>query len=63
MTRLPAVFAIPTREELHRALRLSFIATLFCLLWPVGALAQDLVTQAGSGSSLNIDLGTGAGLT
>ena len=63
MTRLPAVIAMPTREEFHRALRLSFIATLFCLLWPVGALAQDLVTQAGSGSAVNIDLGTGAGLT
>jgi len=63
MTLLGGVIAMPTREEFARALRLSAIATLFCLLWPVAALAQDLVTQTGSGSSLNIDLGTGAGLT
>ena len=63
MTLLGGVIAMPTREEFTRALRLSAIATLFCLLWPVAALAQDLVTQTGSGSSLNIDLGTGAGLT
>ena len=63
MTLLGGVIAMPTREELRKALRLSAIATLFCLLWPVAALAQDLVTQTGSGSALNIDLGTGAGLT
>lgn len=63
MTLLGGVIAMPTREEFNKALRLSAIATLFCLLWPVAALAQDLVTQTGSGSSLNIDLGTGAGLT
>ena len=56
-------FATPTRDELLRAARLSLIVTLFCLAWPVAALAQDLVTQSGQGSSVNIDLGTGAGLT
>ncbi len=63
MTLPGGLFAMPTREEFRRALRLSLITTLFCLIWPAAALAQDLVTQAGSGSSLNIDLGTGAGLT
>ena len=56
-------FGRPTREELIRALKLSALATLLCLAWPVAALAQDLVTQSGQGSSVNIDLGTGAGLT
>ena len=45
-----------------RAARLSLIATLLCLAWPVAALAQDLVTQSGQGSAINIDLGMGDSL-
>lgn len=63
MTTPRGLIGTPTREEFRRALRLSLITTLFCLMWPVAALAQDLVTQSGAGSSVNIDLGTGAGLT
>ena len=63
MTR-PAVFALPTRTELKRALRLSLIVTLVSLtlglILPVAAIAQE---AAQSGSAINIDLGTGAGLT
>ena len=63
MTR-PAVFALPTRAELKRAMRLSLIVTLVSmalgLILPVAAIAQE---AAQSGSAINIDLGTGAGLT
>src|SRR5690606_23066112 len=38
----------------------SAITTALCLVWPLGALAQE---AAQSGAALNIDLGTGAGLT
>lgn len=55
-----AVFVKPTGAELKRAALLSLFTTLVCLAWPVAALAQQ---AAQSGSALNIDLGTGAGLT
>ena len=45
-------------EDLKRAAVLSAIVTLASLAFPVGALAQ-----AGAGSAININLGTGAGLT
>ena len=54
------IFVIPTRAELLRAAKLSLIATLLCMLWPLGAMAQDV---ASGGSAINIDLGTGSGLT
>ncbi|MGH6957586.1 MAG: flagellar type III secretion system pore protein FliP [Caulobacteraceae bacterium] len=53
MNALALIFQRPTRAELARALRLSLIATLFSLIVPAVALAQ----------SVNINLGTGAGLT
>ena len=55
----PALFALPTRQELKRAALLSLLATLASLVWPIAALAQEVA----SGSAINIDLGTGAGLT
>jgi len=55
-----ALFAIPSGAELKRAALLSLVTTLVCLAWPLGALAQE---AAQSGSAINIDLGTGAGLT
>ncbi|MBL0948281.1 flagellar type III secretion system pore protein FliP [Brevundimonas sp.] len=55
----PALFALPTRQELKRAATLSLLVTLVSLIWPVAALAQEVA----SGSAINIDLGTGAGLT
>ncbi len=55
----PVLFVRPTGAELKRAALLSLFTTLVCLAWPVVALAQD----AASGSAINIDLGTGAGLT
>ena len=57
------IFALPTRAELKRAAILSLITTGFCLLWPLAALAQDLATAGGSGAAINVDLGTGSGLT
>jgi flagellar biosynthesis protein FliP len=54
------VFTVPAVSELKRAALLSLITTLVCLAWPIGALAQE---AAQSGSAINIDLGTGAGLT
>ncbi|MFN7360305.1 flagellar type III secretion system pore protein FliP [Brevundimonas sp.] len=54
------LLAPPTRAELKRAALLSLIVTALCLAWPIAALAQ---AAGGSGSALNIDLGTGAGLT
>ena len=63
---LSAVFCAPTRAELKRAFRLSLIVTLVSLalglLLPVAAIAQE-AAQGGAGSAINIDLGTGAGLT
>ncbi len=58
--RLASVFGTPTRAELKKAALLSLLTTLVCLAWPLGALAQE---AAQTGSALNIDLGTGAGLT
>ena len=61
---LSAVFCAPTRAELKRAFRLSLIVTLVSLslglILPAAAIAQE---AAQSGSAINIDLGTGAGLT
>ena len=57
-TSRPAIFAVPTRQELKRAAILSLITTALCLIWPIAALAQ-----AAAGPAVNIDLGTGAGLT
>jgi flagellar biosynthetic protein FliP len=57
------IFCVPTRAELLRALKLSALATLICLAWPIAAFAQDAAAAAASGSAINIDLGTGAGLT
>ncbi|GAA0765552.1 flagellar type III secretion system pore protein FliP [Brevundimonas olei] len=54
------LFGAPTRAELKRAALLSLITTALCLIWPLGALAQE---AAQTGSAINIDLGTGAGLT
>lgn len=56
----PAILAVPTRQELKRAALLSLITTAFCLVWPLSALAQ---AAAQGGSAINIDLGTGSGLT
>ncbi|MFY7850799.1 MAG: flagellar type III secretion system pore protein FliP [Brevundimonas sp.] len=56
-------WVIPTRAALLRALKLSALATLICLAWPIAAFAQDAAQAAASGSAINIDLGTGAGLT
>ena len=41
------------REDLRRAFKLSLLTTLVCLIFPAAALAQ----------ALNVDLGSGAGLT
>ncbi|MES2833293.1 MAG: flagellar type III secretion system pore protein FliP [Pseudomonadota bacterium] len=54
---------MPTRDELKRAFRLSLLATLLSLIWPIAAFAQDVAAAAATGSAVNIDLGTGAGLT
>ena len=54
------VFVLPSRAELKRAALLSLLTTALCLVWPLGALAQDV---AAGGSAINIDLGTGGGLT
>ena len=56
----PALFGMPTRAELKRAALLSLITAALCLVWPLGALAQE---AAQGGSAINIDLGSGAGLT
>lgn len=55
----PAIFALPNRQELKHAALLSLLVTLVSLIWPIAALAQEVA----SGSAINIDLGTGAGLT
>jgi flagellar biosynthetic protein FliP len=54
-----AILALPNREELKRAALLSLLVTLVSLVWPIAALAQEVA----SGSAINIDLGTGSGLT
>ncbi|MDP3658201.1 MAG: flagellar biosynthetic protein FliP, partial [Brevundimonas sp.] len=53
---------MPNRAELKRAALLSLIATALCLLWPLAAMAQDVAT-GGPGAAINVDLGTGSGLT
>ena len=59
-----SIFVMPTRAELKRAAWLSLVTTLLCLAWPLAALAQEAAQAAGgTGSSINVDLGTGAGLT
>jgi flagellar biosynthesis protein FliP len=55
----PAILALPNRDELKRAALLSLLVTLVSLVWPIAALAQEVA----SGSAINIDLGTGSGLT
>ena len=59
----PSIFVKPTREELKRALKLSLLATLVSLIWPIAAFAQDVAAAGATGSAINVDLGTGAGLT
>jgi len=58
-----SIFTVPTRAELKRAALLSLVTTLLCLIWPLAAFAQDAAAAASTGSSINVDLGTGAGLT
>ena len=64
-----SIFVLPTREELKKAALLSLLTTLVCLVWPLAALAQDVAQAAGqagsggAGAAINVDLGTGAGLT
>jgi flagellar biosynthetic protein FliP len=48
-------------EDLRRAALISGIITLSCLAFPITALAQ--AAAAGGNSAININLGTGAGLT
>ena len=57
--RSRGLLCIPTRAELKRAALLSLAVTLMAWIWPVAAFAQE----AASGAAINIDLGTGAGLT
>ena len=54
---------MPSRAELKRAALLSLLTTALCLAWPLAALAQEAAQAAATGSAINIDLGTGAGLT
>ena len=61
--KLKDVFVLPTRAELKRAALLSLLTTALCLVWPLGALAQDVAAAGGPGAAINVDLGTGAGLT
>ena len=56
---LKGLFVMPTRAELKRAALLSLFSTLLCLAFPLAALAQDVA----GGAAINVDLGTGAGLT
>ena len=58
-----SLFAIPNRAELKRAAILSLLTTLLCLAFPLVALAQEAAAAAAGGSAINIDLGTGAGLS
>ena len=55
------IFAVPTRAEFLNALKLSALTTLICLAWPLAAFAQDVA--GGGGAAINVDLGSGAGLT
>jgi flagellar biosynthetic protein FliP len=58
---LREVFHLPSREDLKRAALISLLATLASLVFPALALAQAAAT--GQAPSLNINLGSGAGLT
>ena len=60
---LKDVFVLPSRAELKRAALLSLMTTALCLVWPLAALAQDVAAAGGPGAAINIDLGTGSGLT
>ena len=51
-----------TAADWRRALWLSFLATAVAMAWPTWALAQAAASGAAS-SALNINLGTGGGLT
>jgi flagellar biosynthesis protein FliP len=51
--QLKSCFKVPHREDVKRAAAIAFISTVAALLVPAAALAQ----------AVNIDLGTGAGLT
>jgi len=53
----------PPKSVLKRAFLLSLLATLVCWAWPLAAFAQDAAEAAQSGAAINVDLGTGAGLT
>jgi len=64
VTPRPKVFALPTKAEFKQAAILSLLTTLVCLIWPLAAFAQDAAAAAqGTGAAINVDLGTGAGLT
>jgi flagellar biosynthetic protein FliP len=54
------LFRLPRREDLKRAAVISALTTLAALVFPALALAQ---AAAGQAPSLNINLGSGAGLT
>jgi len=58
---LGQMFRPPSREELKRAAIISALATLAAMVVPALALAQ--AATAGPAASLNINLGSGAGLT
>ena len=64
-----AYFARFDPEDIRRAAVLSVIITLASLVFPIGALAQAAAAAAAGGaggagnSAININLGTGAGLT
>jgi flagellar biosynthetic protein FliP len=57
-----SIFTVPTRDELKRAAGLSLLTTLFCLMLAAGRLRPGRRGRR-RGSSINVDLGTGAGLT
>ena len=57
------LFKLPSRAELIHAAKLSLLATLLSLIWPLAAFAQDVAAAGATGSAINIDLGTGSGLT
>ncbi|HEY0051891.1 MAG TPA: flagellar type III secretion system pore protein FliP [Caulobacteraceae bacterium] len=60
---ISAVFKLPTKAEMKQAAKLSLLATLISLIWPLAAFAQDAAQAAQQGAALNVNLGTGAGLT
>ncbi|MDO1559626.1 flagellar type III secretion system pore protein FliP [Brevundimonas sp. 2R-24] len=58
MTRL---LKLPTKAELKRAALLSLVCVVASWIFPLAAFAQD--AAQGAGPAVNINLGTGAGLT